>query len=161
MKDSVLTFKFAYRIEGNVTIIAACVPILQRLWDRLLGSDTDFRHSSRPLGNYQQHDNYSEQSAPNAATRDIELSSPKTSGRRMKRKIEDLSCAMEARHDDSDDSEGGIVGPHPKVKRSSGDNISREVSVGEERIVKTQTITVTYDHGEGGPTAASKRWAPV
>lgn len=130
-------------IEGNVIIIAACIPILQPLLEMI-------RTRKFPSAKKGSSKDYSEMSKQSRGHQDpIELQS------KPKKKTDAYGFTIIDR-----DSEESIVGKD-KDKQSTAES-SGNYSPGEGGIMKTDVVTVTYNHGEDGvPSSAATRWAAV
>ncbi|KAF9877753.1 hypothetical protein CkaCkLH20_04888 [Colletotrichum karsti] len=134
-------------IEGNLIIIAACIPILQPLLEMFKGRtiwSTDKKSSGR------QYEDYSKQSAQQHPD-PIELRS------KPRKKVDTYGLTIR----DKDGSEESIVHPDKRSATASSSRNSGTDHAGDENIVKSSTVTVTYDQGEEGPTSAATRWAAV
>ncbi|KAJ0341526.1 hypothetical protein COL922a_002241 [Colletotrichum nupharicola] len=163
-------------IEGNLIIIAACIPILGPLLEMFKGRPiwgTDKSSSNRQYEDYSKQSTQKQQDA-------IELRS------KHRKKVDAYGFTIHAK----DESEEAIVHPDKRSASASSDRrsggYSQEESEhhhnhhrqhhrqhqhrhhggayhnhGEHQIVKSTAITVTYDQGEEGPTSAATRWAAI
>ncbi|KAF4956256.1 hypothetical protein FSARC_11655 [Fusarium sarcochroum] len=132
-------------VEGNLIIIAACIPILQPLLEILKGRNI---WSTKKGSANRQYEDYSKQSAQQPPG--IELQGKPRKG------VDTYGFTIQ----DEDGSEDNIINP----EEQSDTTASRPRSIAHnpsEGIVKTNTVTVGYDHGEGGLSSATTRWAAV
>lgn len=147
-KSQALTSVLLLSIEGNLIIIAACIPLLQPLLEKLKGRS--IWRSKKTSSNNRQYENFSKQSAqqPDA----LELRS------KPKKKVDAYGFTIHAK----EDSEENIVNPDKNSTTTSSDRHSGTYhSNDREGIIKTNSVTVAYDRGEEGPTSAATRWAAV
>ena len=133
-------------IEGNLIVIAACIPILQPLLEMVKGrsiwnSSKKSTDNSRPYGKFSKQ---SSQPDP------IELRS------KPKKKVDVHGFTIH----DRDDSEESIVGNMQHTITSSGRQSGTYYPT-DGGIMKTNAVTVTYDQGGEATTDATKRWAAV
>jgi hypothetical protein len=136
------------RIEGNLIIIAACIPILQPLLEKIKGRS--IWRSKQSSGNKRQYQDFSKQSEQQ--TDALELRS------KPRKKVDAYGFTMHAK----EDSEEDIVGTNKQSPTASSHRRSGTYQPNErDGIVKTNSVTVAYDHGEDGPTSAATRWAAV
>lgn len=131
-------------IEGNLIIIAACIPLLQPFLDKVRGRTlrrpSNKSSSNKNTGPYA---NFSKQSDP------LELQS------QPKKKVDTYGFTIH----DKEDSEENIV--DPRDKQSTTASSGRHSPGMGDGIVRTDSVTVAYDHGENGATSAATRWAAV
>ncbi|KAH9239043.1 hypothetical protein K456DRAFT_1827471 [Colletotrichum gloeosporioides 23] len=128
-------------IEGNLIIIAACIPILGPLLEMFKGRPiwrTDKSSSNRQYEDYSKQSTQKQQDA-------IELRS------KHRKKVDAYGFTIHAK----DESEEAIV--HPDKRSASASSDRRSGGYSQEDTA----ITVTYDQGEEGPTSAATRWAAI
>jgi len=133
-------------IEGNLIIIAACIPILQPLVEKIKGGS--LWSSKKGTSKNRQYADFSKRSARQPDP--IELHD------KPKKKVDVYGFTIHAK----DDSEENIV----DLDKQSANRSSSRQSVAyhpTDRIIKTDTVTVTFDQGDEGPTSAATRWAAV
>ncbi|KAF6834855.1 hypothetical protein CMUS01_06009 [Colletotrichum musicola] len=132
-------------IEGNLIIIAACIPVLQPLLEFVKGRSiwsTDKKSGSHPYADH------SKQSAGQPQD-PIELR------RTPRKKVDAYGFSIR----EQGDSEESIDRPDKSSETASSVQPTENSSA--DGIVKSSTVAVTYDEGEGGPASATTRWAAV
>lgn len=133
-------------IEGNLIVIAACIPILQPLLEMVKGRSI-WNSSKKSTDNSRAYGKFSKQSSlPDP----IELRS------KPRKKVDVHGFTIH----DRDDSEESIVGNMQHAITTSGRH-SGAYHPTDWGIMKTNAITVSYDQGGENPTDAAKRWAAV
>ncbi|KAF5621967.1 integral membrane protein [Fusarium sp. NRRL 52700] len=128
-------------VEGNIIIIAACIPVLQPILEMLKGRNI---WSSKKGSGKHQYEDYSKQSGQQQPG--IELKD------KPRKKIDAYGFTIQGK----EGSEENIV----DADKTSRTTSSRPESP-KEGIMRPDQVTVGYDGGEGGPTSAAKRWAAV
>lgn len=131
-------------IEGSLIIIAACIPILQPILEMIKGRSI---WQTKKSSSNRQYEDYSKQSEQKPG---IELRS------QQKKKVDMYGFTMHAK----DNSEESIVHPDKQSATTSSSRHS-ETFHAHDGIVKTNAVTIAYDHGEEGPSSAATRWAAV
>ncbi|EOO02170.1 putative integral membrane protein [Phaeoacremonium minimum UCRPA7] len=119
-------------IEGNLIIIAACIPLLQPVVEKIKGRS--IWRSSKTGSSNRQYANFSKQSARQADP--IELHS------KPKKKVDVYGFTIHAK----EDSEENIVNPDKQSTTTSSGRHSGTYQP-NDRIMKTDVVTVTYDQG--------------
>ncbi|KXH39127.1 hypothetical protein CSAL01_03158 [Colletotrichum salicis] len=137
--------------EGNLIIIAACIPILQPILEMFKGRS--IWSLDRESGSYQynSHSKRSAQQQQQPRQDSIELRS------KPRKKVDVYGFTMHAK----EDSEESIVHPDKHSATSSSGRQSDTYPESEDKIVKSSTVTITYDQGEERPTSAATRWAAI
>ncbi|RSL54110.1 hypothetical protein CEP54_010058 [Fusarium duplospermum] len=131
-------------IEGNLIIIAACIPVLQPVLEMAKGRSI---WNSKKGSSNRQYENYSKHSAPQPG---IELRS------KPKKKVDTYGFTMHAK----ENSEESIV--HPDKHSATTSSGRRSGSYPRDNgIMRTNAVTVEYGQMEDGPTSAATRWAAV
>lgn len=135
-------------IEGNLIIIAACIPILQPLLEKIRGRS--IWRSKQSSGNKHQYQDFSKQSQQQADA--LELRS------KPKKKVDEYGFTMHPK----EDSEENIVDTSKLSSTSSSRRQSGSYQPNDrDGILKTNSVTVAYEPGEDGPVSAPTRWAAV
>ncbi|SPO06474.1 uncharacterized protein DNG_09164 [Cephalotrichum gorgonifer] len=133
-------------IEGNLIIIAACIPILQPLVEMARGRKLWTSKKSSGSGGRP----YQEFSKPSAnRPDDMELQS------RPKKKYDEHGFTVR----DGNGSEESIVKRDLESNSETSGRRSGSYHSPNGGIMKTNAVTVTYDAGSEGPTSSAKRWA--
>ncbi|KAF4775205.1 hypothetical protein HER10_EVM0007803 [Colletotrichum scovillei] len=139
-------------IEGNLIIIAACIPILQPILEMFKGRgiwSLDKKSGSYQYNSHSKKSAHHQQQQPQQDS--IELRS------KPRKKVDVYGFTMHAK----EDSEESIVNPGKNAETSSSGRQSDTYPESEDKIVKSSTVTITYDQGEEGPTSAATRWAAI
>ncbi|KPM45291.1 hypothetical protein AK830_g1291 [Neonectria ditissima] len=131
-------------IEGSLIIIAACIPILQPLLEMIKGRSI---WQSKKSSSNRQYEDYSKQSEQQPG---IELRS------QQKKKVDIYGFTVHAK----ETSEESIVQPGKQSATTSSSRHSGTLHA-HDGIMKTDAVTIAYDHGEDGPSSAATRWAAV
>ncbi|KAF5590025.1 integral membrane protein [Fusarium pseudoanthophilum] len=129
-------------VEGNLIIIAACIPVLQPILEMLKGRNI---WSTKKGTGKHQYEDYSKQSGQQQQP-GIELKD------KPRKKVDAYGFTIQGK----EGSEENMVDAD-KISRTTS---SRPESP-KEGIRRTDQVTIGYDGGEGGPTSAAKRWAAV
>ncbi|EWZ40538.1 hypothetical protein FOZG_09200 [Fusarium oxysporum Fo47] len=128
-------------VEGNLIIIAACIPVLQPILEMFKGRNI---WSTKKGSGKHQYKDYSKQSGQQQPG--IELKD------KPRKKVDTYGFTIQG----MEGSEENMVDAD-KISRTTS---SRPESP-KEGIVRTDQVIVGYDGGEGGPTSTAKRWAAV
>ncbi|KAM0226482.1 hypothetical protein ACHAQD_000404 [Fusarium lateritium] len=132
-------------VEGNLIIIAACIPVLQPILEMLKGQS--IWNTKKGSGN-----------SPYASDR--KKSAQKQHGIELQDKPRKKVDAYGFTIQDRDGSEDNIVDSDRLSETTTPSSRSITNSAGEG-ILRTHQVAVEYDRGEGGPTSAATRWAAV
>ncbi|KAK7445673.1 hypothetical protein Landi51_08069 [Colletotrichum acutatum] len=133
-------------IEGNLIIIAACIPILQPILEMFKGRSIWSLAKKSGSYQYNSHSKKSAQQQQQQPQQDsIELRS------KPRKKVDVYGFTMHAK----EDSEESIVNPGKNAETSSSGRQSDTYPESEDKVVKSSTVTITYDQGEEGPTSAA------
>ncbi|KAB5555036.1 hypothetical protein GE09DRAFT_1123305 [Coniochaeta sp. 2T2.1] len=145
-------------IEGNLIIIAACIPLLQPLLEKVKGRSI-WRGSNKKSSDA--NHGYKEFTKQSGSHPDpLELRA------RPKKKVDAYGFTIHAKEEGSEEN---IVNNPAQDKQStaSSERASGTYKRGGDRtdggrgIMVTDRVTVAYDGGEEGPTSAATRWAAV
>ncbi|SCO86453.1 related to integral membrane protein PTH11 [Fusarium oxysporum] len=128
-------------VEGNLIIIAACIPVLQPILEMLKGRNIWSTNKGSGKHQYEDYSKQSGQQQPGIELKD-----------KPRKKVDTYGFTIQGK----EGSEENMVDVD-KVSRTTS---SRPESP-KEGMVRTDQVTVGYDGGEGGPTSAAKRWAAV
>ncbi|KAJ4066360.1 hypothetical protein NW763_003396 [Fusarium oxysporum] len=128
-------------VEGNLIIIAACIPVLQPILEMLKGRNIWSTNKGSGKHQYEDYSKQSGQQQPGIELKD-----------KPRKKVDTYGFTIQGK----EGSEENMV-DSDKVSRTTS---SRPESP-KEGMVRTDQVTVGYDGGEGGPTSAAKRWAAV
>jgi hypothetical protein len=135
-------------IEGNLIIIAACIPLLQPILEKIKGRS--IWRSKPSSDNKRVYADFTKQSEQQ--TDALELRS------KPRKKVDTYGFTIHAK----EDSEENIVSPNKQSPTSSSHRRSGTYHPSDrEGIIKTNSVTIQYDQGEEGPTSAATRWAAV
>ncbi|ROT35997.1 hypothetical protein SODALDRAFT_352843 [Sodiomyces alkalinus F11] len=133
-------------IEGNLIIIAACIPVLSPLLEIAKGRSIWRSKTKSSSHQYQDYSN------PDAPQRGVELRSKSKPGK----KVDAYGFTIQAKGD----SEESIVQPDKQSATASSERRSGTYNP-SDGIVKSSVVTIAYDQGDQAPTSAATRWAVV
>ncbi|KAF5263326.1 hypothetical protein FOXYS1_5927 [Fusarium oxysporum] len=138
------THQMTYKIlsvEGNLIIIAACIPVLQPILEMFKGRNIWSTKKGSGKHQYKEYSKQSGQQQPGIELKD-----------KPRKKVDTYGFTIQGK----EGSEENMVDAD-KISRTTS---SRPESP-KEGIVRTDQVIVGYDGGEGGPTSTAKRWAAV
>lgn len=143
------------RIEANVVLIAACVPVLQPIVDIVRGRDT-WKSVGGPPST--EHVKYNKRSGlSDGRSNDIKMvHKPQRRRDKYGFTIDDTTFSRV-----ESESQHGINTTPTEDTTTPQEDGHGFGNTPEHRILRTDEVMLTFDGGENGPTSASKRWAPV